>query len=68
MGKLAGLNFHGRLQNFVRSQSTAPISNSRGKGELSYPPRFSIFAHVSRSVTVRLKTGFSGVESRSTQK
>ena len=32
------------------------------------PPRFSIFAQVSRRVTVRLKTGFPGAESVSTQK
>ena len=31
-------------------------------------PFFSIFAHVSTSDTVRLNTGFSGVESGSTQK
>ncbi len=31
-------------------------------------PRFSILAKVSLSVTVRLKTGFPGVESGSTQK
>ena len=31
-------------------------------------PFFSILAHVSRSVTARLKTSLPGVESRSTQK
>ena len=31
-------------------------------------PAFSIFAHVSRSDTVRLKTGFPGLESKSTAK
>ncbi len=31
-------------------------------------PRFSILAQVSRSATVRLKTGLPGVESGSTQK
>ena len=33
-----------------------------------FPIAFSIFPHVSRKVTVRLKTSLSGVESLSTQK
>ena len=47
-----------------RGQAGEEITDYRHQDLLD----FSIFAQVSFSVTVRLKTGFAGVESKSTQK
>src|SRR5690606_32447528 len=56
-----------------RARSPIPVASDEADGASSggrsyLPDRFSILAQVSRSVTVRLNTGRSGVESLSTQK
>lgn len=65
-----------QLLGLVSVYQSSAHANSRPVTELQrlgsrrdyFSSDFSIFAQLSRSVTVRLKTGLPGVESRSTQK
>ena len=63
--------FHGGYQFAVFQYCAGGIARQTTQSENDHLPplsRFSIFAHVSRSVVVRLNTGFPGAESGSTQK
>ena len=51
-----------------QSNGTGGIAPEPTDSDNDHASRFSIFAHVSRNATVRLKTGFPGAESGSTQK
>ena len=66
--------FDGRRQTTIAQDGASRVAQNAADPKNDHfafgPPccAFSIFAHVSRNATVRLKTSFPGVESGSTQK